>query len=355
LRPHPEGSADERRIMGGRYKMRNGEFLKDDPFKDRKEEHLISDLIPSNQVVLIAGLPGEGKSFLTLGVAYHIAYEAPFLGRNTSKGSVLIIDSENPQKIIIERIKKIKKGLEDDGHTGADEIDIEHYSGLKFDNKATWTEVEKVIHDIKPVLITIDHLNCFHDQDENSSRGMENVAGGILDLINICGSSVLISHHFNKRESGTFYQRLRGSGVIYARSETAFEIRALERKGGRLESFGIIPQPRKEKLTPPIRVILEETDEFMKFRNGGNYDPVGDPVLDDVSHKAAHIFIDDKKELTVNDVKGILAGMASDKEIRDSLRILEQKGIVEAKRSGSSHKFVYAPKSFVCPWCKPGP
>lgn len=335
--------------------MRNGEFLKYDPLKDEGKNHLVDDLIPTGQIILMAGLPGEGKSFCGIGMAYHIAHMAPFLGKNTSKGSVLIIDSENPKKVLTDRIKKIKKGLEDDGHTNQCEIDIEHYSGFKLDSKTTWTEIENVIRAIKPALITIDHLNCFHDQDENSSRGMEKVAVRILELIKICGSSVLISHHFNKRESGTFYQRLRGSGVIYARSETAFEIRALERKGGRLESFGIIPQPRKEELTSPMRVILEETNEFIKFRNGGNYNPVGDPVLDDVSHRVGHIFIDDKNELTVIDVKGLLAGMASDKEIRDSLRILEQKGIVEGKRSGSSHKFVYAPKSFVCPWCRPGP
>lgn len=335
--------------------MRNGEFLKYDPLKDQINNHLIDELIPSGQIVLAAGLPGEGKSFFTLGVAYYIAYGACFLEKNVSKGPVLILDSENPKKVLTERIEKIKRGLENDGYSNAAEVDIQHYSGFMLDNKVTWTEIEKVIRDIKPVLITMDHQRCFHDQDENSSRGMEKVANAELDLLNICGSTVFVSHHFNKRESGSFYQRLRGSGVIYARSEAAFEIRALKHKGGRLESFGIIPQPRKEKLTLPIRVVLEETEEFIRFRNGGNYDPVGDPVLDDVSHKAAHIFIFDKKESTVNEIKEILAGMASDKEIRDSLRILEQKGIVEAKRSGSSHKFVYAPKSsFVCPWCKPG-
>jgi hypothetical protein len=335
--------------------MRNGEFLKYDPLKDQKENHIISDLIPSNQIVLAAGLPGEGKSLFTHGTAYHVGYGSPFLGKRTSGGSVLIIDSENPRRVLVTRIDRIKRALQEEGYKKQGEIDIQHYPNFRLDDKGTWREMEKVIQAIKPVLITIDHLNCFHDQDENSSGGMEKVAVGILDLIKICGSSVLISHHFNKRESGTFYQRLRGSGVIYARSETAFEIRALERRGGRLESFGIIPQPRKEKLISPIRVILEETDDFIKFRNGGNYDPVGDPVLDDVSHRVGHIFIDDKNELTVNDVKGLLAGMASDKEIRDSLRILEQKGVVEAKRSGSSHKFVYAPKLFVCPWCRPGP
>jgi archaellum biogenesis ATPase FlaH len=334
--------------------MKNGEFLKFDPLKDKNNDHLIDELIPSGQIVLAAGLPGEGKSFFTLGTGYHLAYGAPFLGKKTCGGSVLIIDSENPRRVLITRIDRIKRALEEDGYKKQGEIDIQHYPNFMLDDKRTWREIEKVIRDIKPVFISIDHLRCFHNQEENNSGAMEKVANALLELFNICGSTVFVSHHFNKRESGSFYQRLRGSGVIYARSEAAFEIRALKNKEGRLESFGIIPQPRKEKLTLPIRVVLEETEEFIKFRSDGNYDPVGDPILDSVSHMAAHIFIDDKKELTVNDVKDVLAGMANDKEIRESLRILGQKGMVETKRSGSSHKFVYAPKSFVCPWCKPG-
>lgn len=335
--------------------MKNGEFLKYDPLKDKNNNHLIDELIPSGQIVLAAGLPGEGKSFFTLGMAYHIAYGAPFLGRNSIKGPVLIIDAENPRMVLVSRINKIKKGLEDDGFNQGEKIDIEHYSGFKFDNRSTWTDIEKVIQDIKPVLITIDHLRCFHDQDENSSSGMEKVAKAILDFLNICGSTVLISHHFNKRQSGTFYQRLRGSSVIYARSEVAFEIRALERSTGRLESFGIIPQPRKEKLTSPIRVVLEETGTSIRFKYDGIYNPVDDPILDNLSHLVAHEFIGKKTEQTVNEIKGILAGMGSDKETREALRILAQKGIVEVKKSGSQHKYVYVPKSNGCPWCRPGP
>jgi hypothetical protein len=64
--------------------MRNGEFLKHDPLKDKGENHLVDNLMPTGQIILMAGLPGEGKSFCSIGIAYHIAYIAPFLGKNTS-------------------------------------------------------------------------------------------------------------------------------------------------------------------------------------------------------------------------------------------------------------------------------
>ena len=51
---------------------------------------------------------------------------------------------------------------------------------------------------------------------------------------------------------------------------------------------------------------------------------------------AAHDIYRRKNELTVNEVKGFISGNGIDKETRESLRILAQKGIVEVKKSGSS-------------------
>jgi len=239
----------------------------------------------------------------------------------------------------------------DDGYRKITKVDIQHYPYFKLDDKGTWPEIVDVIRDIKPGIITLDHLLCFHDQDENSSRGMERVARGMLNLVDVSGSTVFVSHHFGKKVSGTFYQRLRGSGVIYARSEAAFEVRALSHKGGKLESFGLIPQPRKEKLCSPIRVVLEEDDECIRLKHNGDYQPVDDPVLDRIAHMIAHIFLKEPEERTVEEVKLILAGMSSDPETREALRTLEKKGVVKTKRSGSSHKYVYTLDAAVCPWC----
>jgi hypothetical protein len=328
--------------------MRNGDFLKLNP---SKKDDLIEDIIPYKKIVLSAGLPGDGKTFLNLGVAYHIACGADFLNKKVNAGSVLIIDSENPEDDIKSRIRRIKKALKDDGYSMKGEVEIQHYSEFLLDNKATWTEIVKIMNDIKPALITLDHLNCFHNRNENSSREMEGIARRILELVNICGSTVHILHHFNKN-SGSFIKRLRGSTVIYARSEAAYEIRALSHKGGGLESFGIIPQPRKEKIIKPIRIILEEDKEHLRLKHGGDYEPIDDPELDMLSHMIAHSFLRDKEMRTVNEVKNIMAGMGSDKEIRDALRMLDKKGVVDITTRGKNHEFVYRLKVNTCPWCK---
>jgi hypothetical protein len=330
--------------------MRNGDFLKDNP--STKVKDLIEGMLKTKRVGLIAGDPGSGKTFFTLGVAYHIAYGADFLNRKTTKGAVLIIDSDNPKRVLQDRIKKIKRAIESNGYSDRAEVDIQHYSYFLLNDKRTWFEVEKVIKDIKPVLITFDHLMAFHTLNENNSRDMEKVANHFIELSNICGSTILVVHHFNKNTTGNFLKRLRGSIQIYARSEFAFEVRALSHNAGRLESFGVIPQPRKEKTVSPFRVVLEEDDKYIKLKYGGEYQPIEDPILDIIAHRIAHVFIKDKKMYTVEEVKNILAGMASDKQTREALRTLEEKEVVSVKRTGKAHKYEYAPKTDFCLWCQ---
>jgi hypothetical protein len=332
--------------------MRNGEFLKYDPKKDEKNNYLISGLIPKNQIVLVAGLPGGGKSFFLHGIAYSMAYGAPFLGRTTVKAPVLIIDGEHPDDVLKKRLRMITKGLKNKGYNHHDEIDIQNDRFFRLDERSTWTEIETVINDIKPILITIDHLMAFHDRDENDAKSMEKIVQALLYLKSLSDASILVCHHLGKLKSGSLFYRLRGSSVIYARSETAFEIRSLKTKDGGLESFGVIPQARKGKIVPPFRVTLDENKESLVFRNDGEYNPIDDPEVDRLSHMVCHAFIKDKTEKTVNKVKEILAGMGSDSEVREALRTMSKMELIRARQDGKSHKFVYCPKpQLTCPWC----
>lgn len=47
--------------------MRNGEFLNavDNPEQD---DYVIEGLVPRNQIVLVAGMPGEGKSSVAIAI-----------------------------------------------------------------------------------------------------------------------------------------------------------------------------------------------------------------------------------------------------------------------------------------------
>jgi hypothetical protein len=181
---------------------------------------------------------------------------------------------------------------------------------------------------------------------------MERVSQSLLDIKALSSASVIVCHHFGKAKSGDVFHRLRGSSVIYARSETALEIRALKFRDGGLDSFGVIPQARKGRNISPFRVRLEENGGRLTFKNDGEYKPVSDPELDRLSHMVVHLFLLDKEERTVYDVKEKMAGMGSDSEIREALRTLHKMKLLKVKQSGKSHRFMYSPvDNLSCSWC----
>jgi len=336
---------------------RNGEFLTQS-CTDPEAEYLVEGLIPRGQIILIAALPGEGKSHIVLNLVYHIAYGALFLGRRTRMGGVQILDNDNPRDVIVKRIRKTKNAIEGEGYNVHAEVDIQHYSGLRLDAKdktvGAWAELRNVSHEIRPAVILIDNLAAFHSQDENRANEMRRVVDGIETLRDLCESSVVVVHHFNKG-NGSFIKRLRGSTVLYAASEVAWEIRTLSRRDGRLESLGVIPQPRKGVTPLPFRVVVEDSNDSLRLRHDGEYRPVEDPALDKLGHMIFHIFLRDNIDRTVNDVKKVLSGMGSDSEIREALRQLDRMEALRVQREKSkSHRYVYSLRATECPWCRAG-
>lgn len=338
--------------------MRNGDFTRKTIYSPQID-YIVEGLLGANRLSIWASVPGEGKSLLAETLCYHVAYGAPYLGMKVRTGSVMIIDSENRRDILVNRITKIKEGLKLDGHSGQGEIDIQHYSGFLLDDKATWHDVVSEIGVLHPSLIMIDHLAAFHHQNEDKEEQMKKVTAAIELLMSLTGSSVLVLHHFNKLDSGNFFKKLRGSSALYAICDAACEVRTLSKtEDGRLEKVGLIPQARKEITPAPIRVKVEEQDDWLKLVYDGTYKPIEDPKMDLLLHKFYHLFLEDQAEKTVKQVMSSSAGFASDYELRSCLRFLEHNlGLITSERKGKGGGFHYSlhcPPStqhIDCPWC----
>ena len=329
--------------------MRNGDFFKKSATQTQ-QPYVVKNLVLSNRLVLWGSYPGEGKSLLGEALLYHVAYHAPYLGMEVSPGNVMFIDSENRWDVLKWRCNRIKAGLEMDGFKKEGEIDFQHYSGFLLDNKATWEPIVREIKVLRPSLILFDHLAMFHTQDEDKAKGMTSVAKQIEELMDIGNCSVLVMHHFNKLDKGTFLQRLRGSVSIYAKCDCACEVRTISRNEGKLEKVGLIFQPRKDITPVPIRVKIEEGEDWIKLKHDGTYHPIEDVRMDNIYHDIYHVFLKFKGEKSVNDVRDTLEGYASDREIRDSLRGLETKNLL-SKRMANNGRYMYQVKQTICPWC----
>lgn len=323
--------------------MKSEDFIKE-TVETSKGDYIVDGLIGRNRLNIWASPPGEGKSLIAESLCHHIAYGAPFLGMKVTAGPVMIIDSENRKDILVSRIKKIREGLQLEGYTEKALIDIHHYPRFLLDDRATWRDIGGDIGIHEPSLILIDHLAVFHHQDEDREKQMKNVTVAIELLMSIGGGrSVLVLHHFNKKDSGTFFKRLRGSSALYAICDAACEVRTLSKtEDGRLEKVGLIPQARKDITPSPIRIKVEEGDNWLKLVYDGTYKPLDDPKMDLLLHKFYHLFLEDQTEKTVKQVIGTSAGFASDTELRDCLRFMEDRlGLLTSERKGIGGGFHY--------------
>lgn len=327
--------------------MRNGHFLTP---PEIEQKYVVENMVGANRLVLWASIPGEGKSLLSEALLYHVAYGAPYLGMDVKVGNVLVIDSENRRDVLRGRCTRIKAGLEMDGFKKQGEVDFKHYSGFLLDVKETWKPIAEEIKELKPSLIVLDHLTMFHLQDEDNSKGMTKVCNLIEELMSIGNSSALVMHHLNKMHSGPFVKRLRGSIAIYAKSDCACEVRSLAHNNGKLEKAGLIFQPRKDAMPDPIRVRIEEGDDWLKVKHDGTYVPVEDYKMDSIYHDIYHALLKAGVEMSVNDVIETLEGYASSREVRDSLRELENRALL-GKRMLNRGKYMYKVVLKTCPWC----
>jgi len=338
--------------------MKNGDFITETTH-DSETDYIVERLIASNRLNLWASTPGEGKSLISEALGYHIAYGAPFLGMKVKAGSVILIDSENRRDILVSRLKRIKEGLKLDGYSMMGEFDIQHYRGLLLDDKATWRDTVNQIKALHPSLIIFDHLAAFHHQNENKEDQMKMVTTAIEALMSLTGSSVLVLHHFNKQDSGSFFRKLRGSSALYAICDAACEVRTLSKtEDGRLEKIGLIPQARKDITPSPIRIKVEEGEDWLKLTYDGTFKPMDDPKMDLLLHKFYHLFLEDQTEKTVKQIINASAGFASDTELRESLRFMErERRLITSERKGKGGGFHYrlqvlSGTTYIdCPWC----
>lgn len=176
----------------------------------------IDGIIPSGSVVAFTGESGQGKSSIVMCMAAHIAFGSPFTGRATVQRPVLILDRENPEAVIAERMDRF-------GIANSDTFKVLH-AGNAPDGEAphpggagitAWVASAPV----KP-LIVVDSLVAFAQCDENDARAMRNELQHYRRLAHL-GATVLLIHHSGKGETSREY---RGSSDFKASIDVGFVV-----------------------------------------------------------------------------------------------------------------------------------
>ncbi len=309
--------------------MKLEEFIE----QSKRPAPLVSGLILKGHCIVIGGFWGSAKSWIAESLAVSVSSGTPFLGLETSKGKVLIVDEDTPEDTLAERLRRLAKGI---GKSVSD-LDIVMHSQKHFilsDAKMVRALHEEIVEE-EVSLVILDSLSSMLGMLSENDMGAARKQWSLLK-----GSATLfIVHHFGKKGENfgrgevSFTAALRGSTKVNDAADTAFSIRGrgwprvlkVEKQRHALghQEFAVNLIEDKEKTWARLE-LCELPREVNK-----------------VEKIILPLFTEDRDKLTVDQVAEALAGAASKNEIREALRFMEEKEVI--KRGVEAHnRYVYS-------------
>lgn len=176
-------------------------------------------------IVVLAGEPGLGKSWVALDLMFALALKRPFLGQHPSfqlRQRVLYLDEENSQRLVRYRIGRIVDGLDlgmRDIDPAACFADYAVENNICLDDESSLELLKRKIEHLRPDWVIVDSLVRVHRRDENSNADMSALIGGIIKpMVRAVGAGAIIIHHLAKpskeRPAGSIAHRIRGASDI---------------------------------------------------------------------------------------------------------------------------------------------
>ena len=219
-----------------------------------RRPYLVKGMLQKGVYGLLYGAPGEGKTFVALDIAYHVAAGLEWMGCKVRQGLVLYLAYEGQGGLSARAAALVAS------HPAQASVPLYiQPAGYRFHESTDCQQLGQTIADLpeKPVLIVIDTLaRAAIGWDENSASDMSAFNRVIANLIETTGATVLVVHHSGKNEANG----ARGSSALLGAIDTEIQIANKEIRSTK--------QRDMEEL-PPINFKLAHwVDAFAKDEDG---------------------------------------------------------------------------------------
>jgi hypothetical protein len=175
---------------------------------------LIGGMLHIGEKLLLAGASKSYKSWTLLDMGVSVATGTPFLGMQTTKGRVLLINYEIGQWFYADRLNKVKR---------AKGVDVEDELLEAWNLRGHRADFDRVLFELQQRLMTVEYALVIIDplysglagRSENDAAEMAGFMQSIEKLTE-CGPAVALGHHFAKGNSAMreSLDRASGSGVF---------------------------------------------------------------------------------------------------------------------------------------------
>ncbi len=156
------------------------------------QKWLVDKLIPASGITILSAEPGSYKTYLLLEAALAVVSGRPLFGQfDTTKTGVLMIDMENGEALLQQRLRELGT---------PDNEDLPIYFASRREFTVDKENIELAILNCKAYdvgLLMIDSLVRVHQGDENTAGDMAKVFEMLRQIADE-GIAVLITHHNRK-------------------------------------------------------------------------------------------------------------------------------------------------------------
>ncbi len=219
--------------------------------KDKR--FIVENMIYPRTINAIWSPPAHFKSMLALHMALQITNKKPFLGLKTKRFPVLILDNENNDQIIRDRLIQLRVG----SNIRRKKFPLWYItnSGALIDSEAGFDKLKEIITENQIKLLIFDTLHRFSDYDENSANDINRIYRDVFKPITDLDCSILYLHHTGK--DGKY----RGSIDLLGCVDSAYSIK----RRGNETIFDIICEKSRWGESEKLYAEIDFSEKYIKI------------------------------------------------------------------------------------------
>jgi archaellum biogenesis ATPase FlaH len=316
--------------------------------QSKKIEWLVEGWLAKSDICVFAGKSSSFKSTLSMHMAYCIAEGKLFLNKyKTKKCKVMYINEENSVPVMLNMIRRVKKGLDLEDHNSGNLV-VGILQNFRLDNIAHLTFLMNFIKRNNIEVFIYDTFRRGFSFDENNATEMNRIFNNLKIFRKECNDCTIILLNHLKKQNTQFFSDIRD--MIRGTSEivnNADSILGVQRKAGSM-LMHLEQIKNRSGIEMEKKLVIMDTGED----KDKSYFYESDKELNSVGHISApekcaeeiNKWVEDKeiKEFKRKDIDNIIGEKYSSDVIAKALRALTTDGIVDRLGGGKGSKY------FVC-------
>jgi hypothetical protein len=298
-------------------------------------DFLIEDILPSGNLIILAGKPKLGKSLLALQMALSVSLDTSLWNKKVKNGGVLLISTEDGHIRLKKRIWRMV------GDPDKHNPDCHFYvNNCILTDTRVMDALRMKVEELKPRLVILDPLiNLFQGKELNSGEHMNEILRPLQELGRESGACILVVHHTRKTGGENPVDIVQGSITISGVADGILILKTLQ--GADRQRRATLDVILKDA-EAPNRIVLR-LNETLRWEIEGEYDEV---ITRSLRDQVIETLRNERDGLTISNLMNIL-GVEYTPLYRLLARLEDEKDVMSDK-TGRFHTKLY----FLQNYCK---